>query len=653
VVNVSAKDRNGNSLDGLQASDFTVAEDGKAQQIQVFEFQHLDDAALPPLQLKSRDAGAKPAVAAGIAPAKAGEVKYRDRRLLVLFFDQAGMPVADQIRAQQAALRFVNGQMTESDMLAIITYSTTMNVAQDFTNDRELLVTRIKVLAIGDTGMTNGSTGNDADADTSAAYSQDDTEFNIFNTDRKLAALTTAVKMLSSLPEKKALIYFASGLTLTGIDNQAQLRATVNAAVRGNVSFYPVDARGLVATAPMGDATNGSPGGQAMYSGNSQRAFRDNFQAQQDPLYTLASDTGGKALLDSNDLAMGIEQAHKDISSYYILGYYSTNTTADGHYRHIKVRINRTLDAKLDYRSGYFTSKEFKHFDSSDRERQLQEALMLEDPVTDLSLALEINYFRLARDRYFVPVSVKIPGSDIELARKSGAETTRLDFIGQLKNARGMLQGAVRDEITVKLKGENAGLMGQRNLGYDTGFTLPPGTYTLKLLARENQTGKMGTFESKFVIPDLTSARTYLPISSVVVGYQREKLSAAVANVEKDKKLTAANPLVQDNLKLIPSVTRVFRHAQDMFVYLEAYQPSAANFQLMVASVTFYRGKVKAFETAPLQITQGLTKAKAVPVSFSLPLNQLTPGRYTIQVSVINPSAQKFATWRSPFVLLP
>ncbi|HEY3838957.1 MAG TPA: VWA domain-containing protein, partial [Bryobacteraceae bacterium] len=454
-------------------------------------------------------------------------------------------------------------------------------------------------------------------------------------------------------PEKKALVYFASGMTLNGIDNQAQLRATIHAAIRSNVSFYPIDARGLVATAPMGDATQGSPGGQAMYSGNSQRATRDNFQAQQDTLYTLASDTGGKALLDNNDLAMGITQAHDAISSYYILGYYSTNTVNDGHYRRIKIRLNRTLEAKLDYRTGYFASKEFKRFDSSDKERQLQEALMLEDPLTDLAVALEVNYFRLAKDRYFVPVSVKIPGSNIDLAKKSGAESTRLDFIGQVKDTKGMLQAAVRDEITVKLKGDNAGLLQQRNLEYDTGFTLQPGTYTLRLLARENETGKMGTFETKFIVPDLTADAHYLPISSVVLGYQREKLSAAVANVEKDKKVTAANPLVQDNVKLIPSVTKVFRNSQDLFVYLEAYQPNAAATQPMLASISFYRGKVKAFESAPLEINQGLTKSKSVPVTISLPLNKLKPGRYTCQVSVLNPGSQKFATWRSPIVLLP
>ena len=667
VVNVAAKDKNGAPLDGLKPLDFTITEDGKAQPIKVFEFQLLEEAAGVTTGAAPDAAVAAVAAAAGaapgaatvksakaIAPAKSGEVKYKDRRLLVMFFDQAGMPVADQIRAEQAALKFVKSQITPSDMVAVMTYATSLNVVQDFTADRDVLTKVIRGLTTSDTGTANGSTSDDSEADSGAAYTQDDSEFNIFNTDRQLAALESAVKMLGSLSEKKALVYFASGMTRTGIDNQAQLRATINAAIRNNVTFYPVDARGLVATAPLGDATQGSPGGQGMYSGSSQRTAQSNFQSQQETLHTLAADTGGKALLDNNDLSLGMVQAQKDISSYYILGYYSSNTATDGRYRRIKVQVNKNLSAKLDYRTGYFASKEFKQFTSGDRERQLQEALLLGDPVTDLTVAMEVNYFRLGRDRYFVPVSVKIPGSDIELARKGGAESTRLDFIGEVKDSKGVLQGTVRDDIAVKLKGETAGQLATRNLEYDTGFTLQPGAYTLKFLARENETGKMGTFETKFVIPDLTTEQKYLPLSSVVLSYQRENLAATVGSAERDKKLLAANPLIQDNQKLIPSVTRVFRKDQDMYVYLEAYQPAAEKTELMVASVSFYRGKVKAFETAPLKITAGLNaKSKAVPVGFSVPLGKLQPGRYTCQVSVLNPSEQKFAVWRSPMVLLP
>jgi len=337
VVNVAVKDKDGGPLEGLKASDFTVTEDGKPEVIKVFEYQRMDDAALPAPVLDAHPAAAaremKSPVSTPIAPAHQGEVKYKDRRLLVLFFDQAGMAVSEQLRAQKAALKFLNSQMTKSDLVAVMTYVTDLNVLQDFTDDRDRLIQVVRGLSAGETGMGNGATGADSEGDTGAAYTQDDSEFNIFNTDRKLAALESAVKMLGSLSEKKALVYFASGMQLNGIDNQAQLRATVNAAIRGNVAFYPVDARGLVASAPIGDATQASQGGQAMYSGSSQRTAQSNFQGQQETLYTLASDTGGKALLDQNDLTVGIVQAQHGIASYYILGYYSNNTALDGRYR--------------------------------------------------------------------------------------------------------------------------------------------------------------------------------------------------------------------------------------------------------------------------------------------------------------------------------
>ena len=185
-------------MDGLKASDFTVTEDGKSQQIKVFEFQRLEEAVLPGARTDAAHAApaAKAAVPVTIAPAKPGEIKYKDRRLLVLFFDQAGMPVADQLRTQKAALKFLTTRATQSDLVAVMTYSTNLNVLQDFTDDRDALVKVIQGLSIGDTGMSNGSTGDDSEADTGAAYTQDDSEFNIFNTDRKLAALESAVKML-------------------------------------------------------------------------------------------------------------------------------------------------------------------------------------------------------------------------------------------------------------------------------------------------------------------------------------------------------------------------------------------------------------------------------------------------------------------------
>jgi len=667
VEDVIVRAKDGTPIENLKPSDFVVTEDGKAQKISVFEFQKLENQPAAPPSLEPAPAIAvdtpKPALPAAvvaplIAPERPGQLKYRDRRLLVMFFDMTSMPIQDQIRAQTAASKFLRSQITASDLMAIMTFSSEVKVVQDFTSDRDLLEKDIKKLVIGEGQGLDETISDDSSSDTGAAFQQDDTEFNIFNTDRQLAALETAVRMLGSLNEKKALVYFASGMTRNGVDNQAQLQATINAAIRANVSFYPIDARGLVAQAPLGDATKGSPGGQAMYSGSSAAAVTKNFQGQQETLYTLAADTGGKALLDNNDLSMGIVQAQKDIASYYIIGYYSTNEALDGRYRRIKISLkDAALSAKiqkLDYRQGYFAGKQFNKFTASDKERQLSEALALGDPVTDMNLAMEVDYFRRARDRYFVPLAVKIPGTEIELAQHGGAESTRLDFIGEIKDAKGNTVSNVRDNIQVKLKGETAQQLAKTTLEYDTGFTLAPGTYTAKFLTRENETGKMGTFENKFVVPDLTADQKYLPISSVVLSNQREKLDAAVATAEKDKKILAEHPFIQDGQKLIPSVTRVFRRDQNLYVYLEAYEPAAETTQPVMARVSFYRGKVKAFETDPLEVSEGLNpKTKAVPMRFSVPLAKLQPGRYTCQVTVMDPAAQKFAFWRATIVVLP
>ncbi len=470
VEDVIVKSQNGSPVDNLKASDFLVTEDGKPQKISVFEFQKLSEqpepAPPPALQQRKQVATAapapavKPLTAVEIAPEKPGDIRYRDKRLMVMFFDMTSMPIQDQMRAQTAALKFLNTQMTASDLMAIMTFSTDIKVVEDFTDDRDLLAEDIKKLIIGEGQGLDETVSDDSASDTGAAFQQDDTEFNIFNTDRQLAALESAVKMLASLNEKKALVYFASGMTRNGLDNQAQLQATINAAIRSNVSFYPIDARGLVAAAPLGDATKGSPGGQAMYSGSSARAGTSNFQGQQETLYTLASDTGGKALLDNNDLSMGLVQAQKDISSYYIIGYYSPNETLDGRFRRVKIALKdkevAARVARLDYRQGYYAGKVFGKLSTTDKERQLAEALMLGDPVTDIDIVVEIDYFRLARDRYFVPVVAKIPGSELELARHGGAESTRIDFIGQVKDSAGKIVQNVRDVADVKLKGETA-----------------------------------------------------------------------------------------------------------------------------------------------------------------------------------------------------
>ena len=161
-------------------------------------------------------------------------------------------------------------------------------------------------------------------------------------------------------------------------------------------------------------------------------------------MYSLAADTGGKALFDNNDLTRGIVQAQHAITDYYIVGYYTTNTAQNGKFRRVKITVDTPADANLAYREGYYANKEFAKFTTVDKERQLEDALMLGDPITDLTIAMEIDYFQLNRAEYFVPIMVKIPGRELALAKKFGAEHTLIDFVCEIKDLAGGYHGDQR-----------------------------------------------------------------------------------------------------------------------------------------------------------------------------------------------------------------
>ncbi len=665
VQTVTVKDKDGKPIEGLKAEDFIVVEDNVPQEISLFEYQRIEaepriagDAAPtapPPAAAPAAIAPDTPAptapLEARITPSANGEIKYRDRRLIVLYFDMTSMPPSDLYRAYDGAKNFIRDQAQPADLLALMSFeSGAVKVKQDFSANREQLLDNLQKMIFGEDVDGDGIPDQ---TDTGTAFGQDDAEFNLLNTDRQLSALQTAANMLRSLPERKSLVYFASGLRLNGVDNQAQLRATTNAALRANVAIYPIDARGLVAMAPLGDASTASPRGMNLFTGGAVERMAAQFQRSQDSLYALAKDTGGQALLDYNDLSRGIRQAADAITSYYVLGYYSTHTALDGKFRRVKVSLRPGLEGELSYRQGYFADKEFGKFTAADKERQLEEALMLENPVTDITIAMEVNFFQISSAEYFIPVSVKIPGSELALARKGGAQRTLIDFIGEIKDDFGITIQNVRDRLDIRLSDQTAAQLTSRPVHYDTGFTLLPGKYVIKILARDSETGRIGTYQSNFTIPNLNREQTKLPISSVVLGSQREPLSDAIYTVQKNAALQV-NPLVYDGHKLLPSVTRVFSRSRELYVYLQAYQRGATTTQPMMVFVTLYRGDEKVFESTPTTVLDGINeRSKAVPMRLTIPLKDVPPGGYECQVTVIEPTGQKVNFWRAPIAVIP
>ena len=661
VEEVSVVDKSGKPIEGLMKKDFTVTEDGVAQTVAFLEYENLSDDPGPQLQTRPE----APLVVeplnkltrTEIAPEPPGDVQLHNRRLMCLYFDMTSMGQPDQLRALSAAEKFVRTQMAKEDIMAIMQYTgSAVEVLSDFTDSKEKLLSIIETIIVGE-GQGFGETSNDAaTADTGAAFGQDDSEFNIFTTDRQLSAIQTACKMLGGRNEKKALVYFASGLQLNGVDNMAQLHATENACLRSGSAIWAIDSRGLVASAPMGDMSQRTASGNGIFNGQTAGAFSSRLQQTQDTLYALATDTGGKALLDNNDLDRGIINAQKSMSSYYILGYYSSNTNLDGKFRKIKITVGGDLSAKLDYRLGYYGNKEYKKFTTADKERQLEDALMAGDPLTELTIAMELDFFQQNRAEYFVPMMIKIPGRELALARKGGAERTVIDFIGEVKDDFGGTISNIRDKVDTKISDFTAAELTKRPIAYSTGFTLLPGKYTVKVLARDAETGRIGTYQNTFVIPNLMKEDKRVPISSVVLSSQKEDLKDAIYNALKDKdKKEIANPLVVDGQKLIPSVTRVFSKSKEMYVYLEAYEQTATTARPVVAFVTFYKGQTKAYETMPIEVaTPSETKLKTMPLRFTVSLSSLEVGQqYDVQVTVLDPEGNKAAFWQAPVAIAP
>ena len=265
----------------------------------------------------------------------------------------------------------------------------------------------------------------------------------------------------------------------------------------------------------------------------------------------------------------------------------------DGKFRRVRVTLANGREAELAYRQGYFADKTFAKLIGVERERQLEEALMLENPVTDITIAMEVNYFQLNRAEYFVPVAVKIPGSELALARRRGAQRTLLDFIGEVKDDYGITIQNVRDKLDIKLSDQTAAELASRPIQYETGFTLLPGQ------VRDQVPGARRRGRPHRHLPDVVHDAEPEPRGADAAdqhGGARQPARAArrrscTRSRTRLGEAMAAHPLVYDGQKLMPSVTRVFSASRELYVYLQAYERAATTTQPLVAFVTFYRGR--------------------------------------------------------------
>ena len=652
LTNVVVRDKKtGEVVKGLKPSDFTILEDNKPQKIASFDYENVDQAAV--LNEKGTTVSGKATVAQLLNQEDVTDPKeLQDHRLIVMFFDLSSMQPEDIDRSVDAARDYINKKMQPADLVAMVSLSGGLTMDQDFTADKDLLLKAVGKYDGSDaTGFAAGNEGGDSDAtpDDSSSFTADDSEFNALNTDRQLFAIRTIARSLQRVDQKKSMLYFSGGLTRQGIENQASMRSATNEAVKANMAIYAVDTRGLQALPPVGDASTGSLRGNAAYSGAAmQNQLNSNFSSQE-TLGTLASDTGGKLFTDSNDFAPAFQQVQHDTEAYYILGFHSTNAKKDGSYRHLTVKLNRS-DAKLEFRPGYYAPADFQHSKTEDRELQLTEQLRSDLPAMDVAVYMQALYFRLDENKFFVPIALVVPGSQIHILKSGDKDKANIDILGQVKNAQGIVVGNVRD--TVKLALDASQQVQQKNIQYSTGFTLAPGKYHMKFVVRENQTGAMGSFETDLQVPDMK--KVPLKMSSVVLASQQTPNTKKMAPGQ-------VNPLVQDGVEWIPNVPHVFRQDQHLYFLYEVYdatRPKGASDPAaspglarreggpvrVLTNIEFLLNGVKVYETPLVEATAvNIPERGAVAFHFDVPLAQLKAGMYVCQVNVIDDAGGSFS----------
>jgi hypothetical protein len=251
---------------------------------------------------------------------------------------------------------------------------------------------------------------------------------------------------------------------------------------------------------------------------------------------------------------------------------------------------------------------------------------------------MDALYFRLDENRFFMPVSLVVPGSQIPFVKGGDKDKATLDVIGAVIDDNKRPVGRVRD--TVKLNLDPSLQARQKNIQYTTSFNLPPGHYQLKFVVRENQTGLMGSFIADMTLPDMKKAP--LKMSSILLSSQ----------LEPSKK---QDPTVRNGQEFVPNISHVFRQDQHLYLLYEIYDPAkekpADNAPKgtktgvdLLSSLELIQGSTKVYETPEVQAKAiNVDGRDAVSIELDVPLTSLKPGSYICQLNVIDDAAGSFA----------
>jgi VWFA-related protein len=599
-IDAVVSDAQGTFVRGLTKDDFRVTEAGKPQSISALTLVDIPvDRADPPLF--------RPSV---IEPDVASNREAFNGRVFLIVLDDLWTDPARTGLVRAAARQFVRRYVGSNDLVAVVTTAGGTRAAQDFTGSHVRLVAAVDRFV--------GRKRADSDIERTMMAR------NAYDALRGLAQYLGGIR-----GRRKAIVWFGEGVDYN-IDNpfespnadvvRQEMQDTIAAATRANVSFYGVDARGVGAGLDEAVGLTGLPddtGGMVSVQDTVRRAHNS--------LRTVSTETGGFAIVDRGDLNAAFEQIVRDNSSYYVLGYYSTDERRDGRFRDVQVRVTRPgLTVKA--RKGYVAPKGKPRAAEAplpgNASPALRDALSSPIPTSGLGLGVAAAPFAGKAPKASVAIVVEIDPERLKFVERSGAFEEDLEVVLVAVDAAGKSPDGARDRIPLRLSARTHETVARYGFRTIRRIEVPPGRYQLRVGAREGNGGAIGSLAMDLDVPDFS--KEPLAMSGIV-------LASAWAS-----RIPTANPdpELKDVLPSPPTAHREFPPNDTLAIFADVYdnQGSPSHRVAIAATVTGDDGKVVFTASDERRSDELEGKAGGYGYSATIPLANIPRGRYVLRV---------------------
>ncbi|MBO0858424.1 MAG: VWA domain-containing protein [Chloracidobacterium sp.] len=627
-IDATVTDKKGEHVDDLTEDDFELTLDGKKENITYFRLVRLPEPARPasPAKAPRSVAPPPPTPMKTIAPENVV-------RTIAFVVDDLGLSFESTNYARRGIKKFLDEQMQEGDLVAIIRTGRSLGALQQFTSDKRLLYAALEKLTWTPYSRDMIPRFGSGDAD---AQFEDFSE-TVYS-GGTLGALSLVVRGLRELPGRKSAILISDGLRLFGRNHDNtqvldQVRRLTDLANRSNVVIYSLDAKGLLTLAPTAaDNTGGMNGPQ--FAARMAQMSRQNFDSQEGLTY-LARETGGFAVLNNNDINAGVGRVLKDQMSYYLIGFDPENEKFDMKYHSIKLKTRRP-GLLTRTRSGFIGLPDDPEKKTPQtREDQIQSALFSPFGARDVETQMTSLFFNSpnpSRKKQSDPENVSYVRSFFHIAASdltfkdaaNGEKTVKLDIVTFTFNENGMVVEQHGKEFGLRLDDAHWRVALKRGFSYTDDFVIKkPGAYQFRAVIRDAETGRMGSAGQFIQVPDLSKNR--LRLSGLVL-LSTENEPGPQAAVDEG-----------DDIQPTPGVRRFSRNSiidYGVVIYNPTLDPKTGKPQLSMQLEIYRDGKVIQ-QLEPRSIDPGPTAdPKRLDCGGRLKLTSFPRGDYVIRLLV-------------------